>query len=181
MDICEVLITQELSDHFNAVEKLGAEAFGPGRFARTAFRLREGVPHEKELSFVALKNDLLVGSVRITKIDIDTSQALILGPLVVKCRHKSEGIGAKLMLNSARVCKEFGYELIILVGDEPYYRPFGYKKIPSGQIILPGPVEPARLLYCELKQGAMATYSGKAKVHRKTTAPTLHEQSGSNS
>jgi len=159
----EIKITPELICHHQSVEQLGADAFGPGRFARTAFRLREGVSAEQRLSFVALKDEELVGSVQVTKILIGESPALVLGPLVVDRTHMNEGIGRKLMEQSVGASKRQGHELIILVGDEPYYRPFGFKIIPYGQITLPGPVDPARFLACELKPEALQRYSGMAK------------------
>ena len=36
------------------IEAINEEAFGPGRFARAAYRIREGGPHERDLSFVAV-------------------------------------------------------------------------------------------------------------------------------
>ena len=46
------------------------------------------------------------------------------------------------------------------MGDEPYYGKLGFKKIPKGQAKLPGPVDPARLLVCELDEGAFEGVSG---------------------
>ncbi len=171
MNNLEIKITQELACHYQIVEKLGAEAFGPGWFARTAFRLREGVAPVPELSFVALKDGDLVGSVRITQILIEARKALVLGPLVVDPAHKNEGIGRELMLAAVAAAKQLDHDLIILVGDEPYYRPFGFKKVAPGQIMLPGPVDPARLLYCELKPGAVADYSGVARIFSNVSGP----------
>lgn len=164
MNTPELIITPELSCHNDAVEALGANAFGPGRFARTAFRLREGVAHENKLSFVALKENQLVGSVRLTRILIGDRLALVLGPLVVEKSCKNEGIGRKLMTASVEAAKNLGYELIILVGDEPYYRPFGFKRITMGQITLPGPVDPARFLYCEFQEGTVELFHGSART-----------------
>jgi predicted N-acetyltransferase YhbS len=160
----QILITQELACHIQDVEALNATAFGPGRFARTAFRLREGVEPERELSFVAAKDNRLVGSVRVTRISIGARTALILGPLVVDPLHKNEGIGGELMRTSVAACRKLNHQLIILVGDESYYKPFGFRKIPHGQIRLPGPVDPARFLYCELTDEVLANYCGLAQV-----------------
>jgi len=49
------------------------------------------------------------------------------------------------------------------VGDEPYYARMGFKRAPPGRIVLPGPVDPARLLYCELQPGAFEGVSGKVR------------------
>lgn len=158
-----VEITPELTCHNEIVEQLGAKAFGPGRFTRTAFRLRERVPHDEVLSFVALKSDVVVGSVRVTAITIGNRDALVLGPLVVDPNLQNEGIGGKLMQECIATCKQKDHEFVILVGDEPYYKSFGFKKMPFEKVILPGPVDPHRFLYCELKSGTAVKYSGLAK------------------
>ena len=137
----------------NSIETLTAEAFGPGRFTRTAFRLRENVPHEPELSLTAQYNGQLVGSVRLTQILIGDQTSLLLGPLVVSPKHKNVGIGAALMQASVKAAKDQGWRHILLVGDLTYYEKFGFKVVPHGQITMPGPVDPARLLYCPLQNG----------------------------
>ncbi len=158
------VITPELDCHNEDVELLSAVAFGPGRFARTAFRLREGVGHEQDLSFVALQGGNVVGGVRITRILIGEKPALILGPLVVDPLHHNEGIGGCLMRRCVETCKGQGHELIILVGDEPYYREYGFRQVGRGNIMMPGPVDPARFLYCELQPGCAARYRGQVQA-----------------
>jgi predicted N-acetyltransferase YhbS len=51
---------------------------------------------------------------------------------------------------------------VLLVGDEPYYARVGFAKLPPGLIALPGPVDPKRFLYLELKPGALDGVSGLA-------------------
>ncbi len=155
-------ISPELLSQAQAVEQLAAAAFGPGRFARTAFRLREGVPHESALSFVAAKAGELVGAVRVTGIRIGGEPALVLGPLVVAPDHKNEGIGSALMRRAVDAARKHGHQLMILVGDHPYYRPFGFEIVPCGRITLPGPVDPERLLYVELEAGCLSRFAGQA-------------------
>ncbi|MFZ1813572.1 MAG: N-acetyltransferase [Rhizobiaceae bacterium] len=167
MSSLAIRIIPEYASHDEAVEKMGAAAFGPGRFARAAFRLREGNPHHPDLSFVALVSqdgapEVLAGSVRLTAICIGGKRALVLGPLVVLPCFKNAGIGRELMNCSILAARDMGEAFIILVGDEPYYGKFGFKVIPHGQITLPGPADPARMLYCELQPGIVGEYRGKA-------------------
>jgi predicted N-acetyltransferase YhbS len=54
----------------------------------------------------------------------------------------------------------------LLVGDEPYYARLGFRRVPRGQITLPGPVDPERLLVVELASGALANYSGPVGADR---------------
>lgn len=157
-------IGPESPDLAAAIDKLHERAFGPGRFARSAFRLREGVPHVPELSFVARVATLLVGSVRLTPIRIGGEDALLLGPLTVEPAFMGRGIGATLMTRSLDAARDAGHRLVLLVGDEPYYGKFGFRRVARGQVVLPGPVDPARVLICELVDGAFSGVAGAAEA-----------------
>jgi predicted N-acetyltransferase YhbS len=150
-----LVIRPELPQDADAIERLHERAFGPGRFARTASRIREGAHHLSELSFTALVGTLLVGSVRLTPVQAGTAPALMLGPLTVEPAFEGRGIGAALMTRSLNAARERGHRLVLLVGDEPYYARFGFRRVPSGRIVLPGPVNPDRFLAAELVEGAL--------------------------
>lgn len=156
-------VTNEKPENHDDVERLAELAFGPGRFARTAFRLREGIPHENSLSFVSWLGDEIVASVRLTKILVGDDQALLLGPLVVSTENKNRGFGAELMHKAVEAAREVGHSGIILVGDKPYYAKFGFKTVPHGSITLPGPVDPARLLVCPLNLPEGKSLTGIAR------------------
>lgn len=143
-----------------AVDRLHERTFGPGRYARTAFRIREQTSHELALSFTARVGTMLVGSVRLTRVRIGATPALLLGPLSVEPPFQSVGIGARLMDVALEAAKAAGHRLVILVGDEPYYAKFGFKRVPTGRVTLPGPVDPARLLVAELEDGAFEGVGG---------------------
>jgi len=53
-----------------------------------------------------------------------------------------------------------GARLVVLVGDESYYGRMGFARTPLGRVVLPGPVDPARLLVAELEEGAFEGVSG---------------------
>jgi len=145
------------------IERLNERVFGPGRFARTAYRIRETTPADPTLSFVARVGTLLVGASAMTPIVIGEASALLLGPLIVEPVFRSQGIGEALVTSSLEAAKAAGWKLVLLVGDEPYYARMGFQRAPKGQISLPGPVDPERLLYCELVPGALATANGRAR------------------
>jgi predicted N-acetyltransferase YhbS len=146
-----------------ATEKLDERAFGPGRFARTAYRLREGVEPAYDLSFVAHIGTLLVGANRMTPILVGLTPALLLGPLTVEPAFRSQGVGEGLMKRSLDAAAAAGHGLALLVGDEDYYARVGFARVPHGKITMPGPVDPDRLLYCELRPGAFAATSGRMR------------------
>lgn len=143
-----------------AIDKLHERTFGPGRFARTAFRIREQTGHERALSFTARVGTMLVGSVRLTRVRIGETPALLLGPLTVEPPFQSVGIGAQLMDVALEAARTAGHRLVVLVGDEPYYARFGFRRAPHGAVFLPGPVDPARMLVAELVEGAAKGLAG---------------------
>ena len=143
-----------------AIERLHERTFGPGRYARTAFRIREGRGHLLELSFTARIGTLLVGSLRLTPIRIGETPALLLGPLTVEPPFRERGVGSALIKRALQDAGAKGHKLVVLVGDEPFYGKIGFKRIPKGQVKMPGPVDPARLLVAELSPGAFEGVSG---------------------
>jgi predicted N-acetyltransferase YhbS len=163
-----LVIRPEQSIDADAIERLHERAFGPGRFARTAFRLREGAPPLMDLSFTALVGTLLVGSVRLTPVLAGTAPALMLGPLTVEPAFENRGIGAALIRRSLEVARDKGHALVLLVGDEPYYSRFGFKRIPPRRLELPGPVNPERFLALELSEGALSQAQGLVSPKRRS-------------
>jgi predicted N-acetyltransferase YhbS len=153
-------IVPETVEDSVAVERLLERTFGPGRYARTAYRIREGHHHLLELSFTARIGTLMVGSLRLTPICIGDTPALLLGPLTVEPPFRSHGIGRAMIERALRDAKAKGHKLVVLVGDEPFYGKAGFKQIPKGQVKMPGPVDPARLLVAELQPGAFNGVSG---------------------
>ncbi len=144
------------------LESLHKIVFGPGRFARTAYRLRENVPADMALSIAALQGTQLVGASILTHIKIGAYNALLLGPLAIAPEFSSQGHGSQLMRQSIEAARAAGHSLIILVGDAPFYSRYGFVSVPLGHITLPGPVNSKRLLACELRVGALAQTSGMA-------------------
>ncbi len=112
-------------DDAEPVERLNERVFGPGRYARTAYRIRETTPADPALSFVARVGTLLVGASAMTPIVIGEASALLLGPLIVEPVFRSQGIGEALVTASLAAAKAAGWKLVILVGDEPYLPPHG--------------------------------------------------------
>jgi predicted N-acetyltransferase YhbS len=144
-----------------AVEKLNERVFGPGRFARTAYRLREITPPDLSLSFVARVGSLLVGANRMTPIRCGGKAALLLGPLSVEPAFRSAGIGEALVMKSLEAARAAGHQLVLLVGDMSYYGRMGFEPVPEGRLVFPGPVDPTRLLYCALTKGAFDAVHGR--------------------
>ena len=153
-------ILPESPDDAPAIDRLNARTFGPGRFAKTAYRIREEVAHIPELSFTARVGTLLVGSVRLSPVLIGAVPGLLLGPLTIEPPFRDHGIGKALLVRALDEARGKGHRLVFLVGDEPYYGKTGFKAVPKGQVTMEGPVDPARLLVAELSPGAFEGVTG---------------------
>jgi len=156
-------IALETPNDAQAIDRLHERTFGPGRFALTAYRLREHVDHRLDLSFTARIGTLLVGSVRQLPICIGDAPALMLGPLTVEPPFRGHGIGRALLGRALTEAKAKDIRLVVLVGDEPYYGRVGFKPIAKGRLTMPGPVDYSRLLVAELVEGAFAGVSGRIR------------------
>jgi len=98
--------------------------------------------------------------VRLSPVRIGEAKALLLGPLTVEPPFRERGVGQALIARALEAARANGHRLVILVGDEPYYGKCGFKRIPSNRAIMPGPVDPDRLLVAELTEGALEGVSG---------------------
>ena len=160
----DVVFRPEAADDAAAIDAIHDVTFGPGRYSRTAFRLREGHAPDGPTSLVAVYRGDVIGSVRLTAIAVGGTPALLLGPLAVLPALKNFGVGKALMRLSMDAARQRGHRLVVLVGDLPYYRPFGFGCVPAGRVLLPGPVDPARLLWAELVPGAADGVSGLVRA-----------------
>jgi predicted N-acetyltransferase YhbS len=156
-----LVIRKALPADIAEISKLHARIFGPGRFARSAYRVREGKGHLSRFCLVVELGGQLVASLRMTEITIGgATGAALLGPVAVEPAHRANGVGTTLVTQALEAARSSGTALVVLVGDEPYYGRFGFTAVPFGQIVFPGPVNPARILACKLKDGACASYRG---------------------
>jgi len=163
MNEISLTILPETKEDAEAIERLHERTFGPGRYAKTAYRLREQVAHRLDLSFTARIGTLLVGSVRLSPVRIGESKALLLGPLTVEPAFRERGVGQALIARALKDSAAKGERLVILVGDEPYYGKSGFRRVPRDRLMMPGPVDPERLLVAELVPGAFDGVSGRVR------------------
>lgn len=146
------------------ISALHDRVFGPGRFARTAYRVRERMDPGSEVSRfcrLAAADGHLIAALRMSEIAIGgTPGAVLLGPLVVAPEYAGQGYGRALVKEAIDAAREAGVKLVVLVGDEPYYGRFGFKPVAPGSIMFPGPVNPARILAAELESGCLSAFHG---------------------
>jgi predicted N-acetyltransferase YhbS len=121
-------------------------AFGPGRFTKVSERVREFAAFAPELSFCAWRGDRLVGTVRQWRVRCGEAPIVFLGPIAVEADERSAGVGGLLIEQACAAAAAAGEAAIVLVGDEPYFARFGFSAELARAVILPGPVDPGRVL-----------------------------------
>ena len=164
-------ISLDAPEHSDAIEALYDEVFGPGRFAKTAERLREGNSKIADASLVAVDAEGVTGVVRVWPVTVGgKDRAAFLGPIAVAERRRGNGVAFKLMERAIGVCREQGYAAVILVGDQDYYERFGFKRAGAGRFLLPGPVDQNRILIRELSPAATKLNGELAVPRLRTTA-----------
>jgi predicted N-acetyltransferase YhbS len=134
------------------VDALVLRAFGPGRYAKAAERLREGRAPLLPLSFVAWDEGRIVGVVRQWAVRVGGAPAIFLGPIVVDPTWRGHGLGAALIEQACAAAGRAGHAAIVLVGDSPFFGPLGF--LPAPGVVMPGPVDRRRVLARSLRPGA---------------------------
>jgi predicted N-acetyltransferase YhbS len=134
-----------------AIERLLDLVFGSDRHQRTAYRLRDGVHAEPLASCTAFDPDgMLIGSLQSWPLGLfddagGVTPLWLVGPIAVHPDRRNEGIGRAMLRRALAAIDATGLPAV-LIGDEPYYGPFGFSAVETGDWSVPGPVDRRRLL-----------------------------------
>ena len=146
------------------IDALIERAFGPGRYAKTAERLREGNVIRADLSFAAVSAGAVVGAVRMWPVAVGEVRGVFLGPIAVEGGWRKHGLGAALIEAACAAAKDAGERFVLLVGDTPLFGPHGFEVVPNGRLILPGPVDMRRVLWLGLTDQGLDDVAGAAHI-----------------
>ncbi len=167
-------IRQEKTSDAAAREALLDMAYGPVRFEKPSERLRTGRPPARGLSFVAVEDGRLVGTVRLWEVSAGPDRsALLLGPLAVDPAQRRRGVGSALMRHALQTAARRGHRAVLLVGDAAYYGRFGFSAERTGGLWLPGLADQSRLLGCELSADALDGLRGTIRVPKRGQTPLV--------
>jgi len=170
----EYLIKPEPAVLAGAVERLYDDVFGPARFHKASYLFREGVEPIRELSWIALEGDRLVGAIRYWPILVGETghSALLLGPLAIAQDRAGKGIGRALMFKTLDLAAQLGHDLVLLVGDVDYYKRFGFVPATPHGFVMPGESRPDRLQVAPLKDNVLGRIAGEVR-HLHTGLPAI--------
>ncbi len=153
-------LAEETPSDWWEVEALYDLCFAPGRTALSSYRLRDGIEPIRNLCLTARDDDgTLAGAIRNWPVRVGGKLAVLLGPVAVHPTRQGEGLGGILMSHCLHLAHDTGFKRVMLVGDEPYYRRFGFHKLDG--VRMPPPTNPDRVLGYELEEGAWVGVSGR--------------------
>jgi len=159
---------EEEKDYF-IVENITREAFWnhyvPGCDEHLLIHnLRKTNEFIKELDFVAINNNKIIGNIVYVKAKIINNDmeytVLTFGPISVLPEYQNNRIGSKLINHTVKLSKEMGYKGIIIYGDPEYYKRFGFKESKQYKITNKEKKYPAALLVLELYPNALNGIEG---------------------
>ena len=170
----EYMIKPEPAVLAGAVERLYDDVFGPARFHKASYLFREGVDPVRELSWIALEGDRLVGAIRYWPILVGETghPALLLGPLAIAQDRAGKGIGRALMFKTLDLAAQLGHDLVLLVGDVDYYKRFGFVPATPHGFVMPGESRPDRLQVAPLKDDVLGRIAGEVR-HSHSGLPAI--------
>ena len=169
-----VAIRHEKPSDIAAREALLDLAYGAVRLTKPSERLRTGRRPADGLSFVAIEQGAVVGTVRLWEVSVGPDcPTLLLGPLAVHPDHRNRGIGSALMRRALREAGCRGHRAVLLVGDASYYGRFGFSVGQTAGLWLPGLAERHRLLSHELLPGALDGVRGAIRAPKRQVRTPL--------
>ncbi len=153
------------AEHAVAIEALYDRTFGPGHFAKTAERLREGTMSLPKLSRVGLKEGRVIGVTRLWPVEIGTTRqaAVFVGPVAVDPDFQGQRIGLSITGEALEAATRAGWQAAVIIGAPAYFGELGFKQVAAGTLAFPGPQEADRIMIRDLAGDAEAL-SGLVRV-----------------
>lgn len=108
------------------------------------------------VELAAREKDEIVGHVLFSRMTADPPACRIgaLAPVAVRIDRQNQGIGDALIRAGLAACREKGIDAVIVLGDPPYYRRFGFD--PALAAHLASPYAGPHLQALEFRAGALS-------------------------
>jgi putative acetyltransferase len=156
-----IAIRPEQSADADAVRVVNQRAFGRPDEAAIVDAVRES---PGAISLVAIDGDRVVGHILFTPVVIDGSGSAIraagLAPMAVVPEHQRLGVGSRLVTAGLEACRDFGYEIVVVLGHPAYYPRFGFIVAASQGLRCEYDVPAEVFMAIELRAGALRRAQG---------------------
>ena len=161
MTATKLIIVPEIPEqHADAIEALYDATFGPGHFAKTAERLREYNQSLPDINRVALRDGEVIGATRVWPVQVQTGgAALFVGPVAVARSARGSRLGLTVTGECLEAARSAGWHGAVLIGAPSYFGEIGFRQVPAGRLIMPGPQDAERIMVADLA-GDANIYAG---------------------
>ena len=151
--------------HADAFEALYDRSFGPGHFAKTAERLREGNASVPDVTRVAVSDGAVIGVCRVWPILVGTGSvsALFIGPVAVDPTFQGQRLGLTVTGEALEAATKAGWDAAVIIGAPGYFGELGFEQVAPDRLVFPGPQDMARVMVRDLA-GSAAALSGMVRV-----------------
>lgn len=150
-------IVAEIPDqHAEAIEALYDRTFGPGHFAKTAERLREGNQSRPDLTRVAVSDGVVIGVCRIWPIVVGEPRipAVFVGPVAVDPGFQGQRLGLSVTGEALEASTKAGCGAAVIIGSPIYFGELGFTVVAPDRFSFPGPQDMSRVMVRDLSGSA---------------------------
>jgi putative acetyltransferase len=125
-----VEIRSETSEDHAAVRHVHQQAFGQSDEAKLVEWLRAA--SKAIIALVATNKSQVVGHILFSPVSLEPAyphfNAVGLAPVGVLPEYQNQGIGSQLIREGLKVCRDAGYDAVVVLGDAAYYSRFGFSR-----------------------------------------------------
>ena len=159
------ILPENPARHADAIEALYDRTFGPGHFAKTAERLREGNASVPDVTRVAVSDGAVIGVCRVWPIVVGTGSvsALFIGPVAVDPTFQGQRLGLTVTGEALEAATKAGWDAAVIIGAPGYFGELGFEQVAPDRLVFPGPQDMARVMVRDLA-GSAAALSGMVRV-----------------
>ncbi|QMS87976.1 N-acetyltransferase [Nostoc edaphicum CCNP1411] len=148
---------------YPAIAEVNTLAFGQENEAKLVEKIRRSHRYIPELSLVAEIENVVVGHILFSYIDLvdeQTLQVLGLAPLAIHPQFQRQGIGSALIKAGLEIAEANKEAVVIVLGHPQFYTRFGFKTSVVYGIESPFPI-PKEFFMVKPLQSYQESYKGK--------------------
>jgi putative acetyltransferase len=156
-------IRSETIPDYPAIAEVNILAFGQENEAKLIAEIRDSDRYIPELSLVAEVENLIIGHILFSYIDLvgeETLKVLGLAPMAVHPNFQRQGIGSALVQAGLEIANARKEAIVIVLGHPEFYTRFGFEPSVNYQVESPFPV-PKEFFMVKPLESYQESYKGK--------------------